>query len=82
MLRHGHDAARDGCLRRLGSPFGRTAGPLAQATQIARLREIERGQNSEADDGGEPRQCPGLLDHVRYVESQGKAPSCGLEGGH
>jgi hypothetical protein len=46
------------------------------------LREVKGREDRQPENRGKPGNGAGLLDHVRYVESQRKAPSYGMEGGH
>ena len=63
---HGWGWATTRCCGALGldHALGRPAGPLAQALDVTRLREVERRQHGEPDDGREPGVGADLLDDL------------------
>ena len=65
LLRLGHHAAGHGLLagRLLGS-FRRTARPLAQPLHVPRLREVQGGEDREADNGRQAGVGADLLDDL------------------
>ena len=59
----------------LGGALGRAAGPLAQALDLARLREVQQRQDAEPEDRGDARVGPVLLDLVLTGRRRRELPS-------
>jgi hypothetical protein len=57
-------------LLEIGRALGGAAGPLAQALELARLREGQQRQRGDADHGHEGSECADLGDCVREREGE------------
>ena len=62
---------RRGRLLALGVALGRRAGPLAQAADVAPLREGEQGKDAKAEEGGEAGERADLFDHLHARRRRG-----------